>query len=164
MPMKRYLLIGGAVAFLGVVIWDQWRRQPSVQIPATFARLAGGIADHDAADVMACVDRGYDFHAHWPEIFPEPTTARSDAQRLLALAFLHTGRDELVMTWTLDGMQVQSDGSVRATVTLTVTGGPFTQALAPLSHHQFTLRRSGWISGNYRINDHAPFPLNVPSF
>ena len=162
--MKRYLLIAGAVGFLALVIWDQWRRQPSVQIPATFARLAQGIADHDAADVMACVDRTYRFHEHRPELFADPSTARGDAQRLLALAFLRTGRDELATAWALDGMQVQPDGSVRALVTLIVTGGPFTQTMPPLSRHAFTLRRSGWISGHYRITDHAPFPLNVPLF
>lgn len=96
------------------MIWDQWRRQVSVQIPATFGRLEEGIADHNAADVMACVDRSYDFHVHWPELFADPTKSRSDAQRLLALAFLHTGRDELAMEWALDGMQEQLDGSVRA--------------------------------------------------
>ena len=162
--MKRYLFIAGLAALVVLAIWDQWRRQTSVQIPATFARLAQGIADHNAADVMASVDRSYNFHLKWPELFADPSKARSDAQRLLALAFLHTGRDELAMQWALDGIQEQPDGSIRALVTLKVSGGPFTQAMPPLSRHTFMLRRSGWLSGHYRITDHAPFTLNVPSY
>ena len=160
---RNWLLLATAV-ILALVTWDQWRRQPAVQIPATFARLEQAIADHDAADVMACVDRRYDFHAHWPELFADQEKGRSDAQRLLALAFLHIGREEVTMRWTLDAMDVHADGGVQALVTLTVTGGPFTKAMPPLSHHAFLLRRSGWISGYYRIIDHAPFALDVPAW
>ncbi len=160
--MKRLLLSAGLVLLVLVVIWDQRRRAPEVQVPATFARLAAAVADHDAAGVMASVDLGYDFAATWPAIFPAPEQARATAQRYLALAFLQQREQPVTMTWTLHGMQVLPDGSVQAEVSLQVSGGLFTTAIPPLTRHRFHLVRSSPLTGRYRIRDHAPFALTLP--
>ena len=160
--MKRPLLIAGLVGLVVLVIWDQRRRAPEVQVPATFARLATAVADHDAAGVMVTVDVGYDFAATWPTIFPVPEQARATAQRYLGLAFLQQREQPVTMNWTLHAMQVLPDGSVQAEVSLQVRGGLFTTAIPPLTRHRFRLVRSSPITGRYRIREHAPFALNLP--
>lgn len=160
--MKRNLLIAAAVVLVLLLGYDQYRRQASIQVPATFARLQEAVVDHDASGVLACVDRSYDFSGKWPRLFPDPQTARGDAQRLLALAFLHGRQDELTCEWTLHGMTPRPDGSIQALVSLTVSGGPFSRAVPALVRHPFILVRGGWLSGYYRITDHAPFELTVP--
>ena len=158
-------LIGISLLVLGVVLagWLAYLRRPAVQVPATFERLALAFADHDAADVLAVVDRSYDFSSKWPQLFPEPQAARSQAQRLLALAFLHHRQDELTCTWKLDRFSVRDDGTVDAIVFLQVDGGLFTKAVPPLRQHRFVLVRGSWLTGRYRIADHAPFTLTVPA-
>ncbi len=162
MSPKKISLIIGAVALVAFMVWDQARRTPAVQVPATFTRLATAFNEHDASGVMACVDRSYDFAGKWPSIFPDQTKARGLAQQGLAFAFLRAGQDPVTMTWTLERFTAQPDGSVQAVVSMVVQGGMFTGAIPALSHHRFTLVKGGWISGRYRISDHAPFVLNAP--
>ena len=164
--MKRYVIIVAGIMVVMFVAWDQWRRQPEIQVPATFARLAEAFADHDASGVMTCVDRQYDFTGKWPELFPDQSKARGEAQRLLAMAFFQTRTDQLQVVWHLDDLQIQADRSVLALVSVRVSsdgGGLFARAVPPLQRHQFRLVKGGVISGRYRIADHAPFVLNVPS-
>lgn len=162
MTPKKIVLLTGAVALAIFVVWDQLRRTPEIQVPLTFTRLATAINDHDASGVMACVDRSYDFTGKWPSIFPDEKKARGMAQQGLAMAFLRVGQEPVTMSWTLDKVVPQTDGSVQAEVSLTVAGGMFTHAIPPLAHHRFTLVKAGWLSGRYRISDHAPFALNAP--
>ena len=156
-PLAMLLVVSGLV----LAGWLIYLRQPAVQVPATFERLALAFADHDAADVLAVVDRGYDFTGKWPQLFPEPQAARSQAQRLLALAFLHHRQDDLTCTWKIDSYSVRNDGMVEASVTLQVDGGLFAQAVPPLRQQRFVLVRGSWLTGRYRIADHAPFTLTV---
>lgn len=162
MSPKKIALIAGTVSLVVFVIWDQQRRTPELQVPATFARLATAINEHDASGVMACVDRSYDFTGKWPNLFPDEKKARGLAQQGLAFAFLRAGQEPVTMTWTLEQLKPQPDGTVQALVSLDVKGGLFTNAVPALSHHRFTLVKGGWISGRYRISDHAPFTLNAP--
>jgi hypothetical protein len=160
---RRPLVFASLAVVALLVAWLAYRRQPAMQVPATFERLATAFADHDAADVLAVVDRGYDFNAKWPHLFPEPQTARGQAQRLLALAFLHHRQDQLTCTWTLEKFTEQADGSIEAIVTLQVDGGLFAAAVPPLRQHRFVLVRGSWLMGRFRIADHAPFTLTVPA-
>ena len=93
MTPKKIAFIAGTVSLVVFIIWDQQRRSPELQVPATFARLATAMNEHDASGVMACVDRSYDFTGKWPNLFPEPTKARGLAQQGLAFAFLRAGQD-----------------------------------------------------------------------
>jgi hypothetical protein len=163
MNRTRLIIIGGVVLLGVIVLYERYRRSPDVQVPATFARLAQAFADHDAADVLACVDRSYDFSGKWPEVFPDPATARGLAQRDLGRAFLFQAQEPIAMTWTLHHQQPMPDGSIRATVSLRITGGLFSHAIPELRQHQFILRRGSLLTGRYRILDHAPFTLSVPS-
>ncbi len=160
---RRTVLIVLAILVVMFLAWDQWRRRPAVQVPGLFIRLAQAVDDRDAADVLLCVDQDYDFAGKWPDLFTDPKRARGEAQRLLALAFFHTRSEDVRCTWTVHAFTAQVDGDVSADVSLSVTGGPFTEAMPALSHHAFTLRRGSWITGRYRIADHAPFALRVPA-
>ena len=160
---RRRIAIASLVVVVGLASWLAFNRQPAVQVPATFERLALAFADHDAADVLAVVDRSYDFSGKWQQLFPEPQAARGQAQRLLALAVLHHRQDDLTCTWQLDSYSVRNDGSVEARVTLQVDGGLFAKAIPPLRQHRFVLVRGSWLTGRYRIADHAPFTLTVPA-
>ena len=158
-PIAISLLVLGVV----LVGWLAYLRQPAVQVSATFERLALAFADHDAADVLAVVDRSYDFSSKWPQLFPESQAARSQAQRLLALAFLHHRQEDLTCIWKLESYSERDDGTVEAFVTLQVDGGLFAKAIPPLRQHRFVLVRGSLLTGRYRIADHAPFTLTVPA-
>lgn len=162
MTRRRMVVIAVCVLTFVIVLYEQHRRSPEVQVPLTFARIAQAIADHDAADLMACVDREYDFTGKWPQVFPDPTVARGNAQRDLGRAFLAQLQEPLTMTWTLHSQQTMPDGSIRAVVSLKVSGGLFSRVIPELHQHQFILRRGSLLTGRYRIRDHAPFTLDVP--
>lgn len=162
MTPKNIALLVGAGVLLSGMVWDQMRRSPAVQVPLTFERLATAFNEHDASGIMACVDRSYDFTGKWPNIFSDEKKARGLAQQGLAMAFLRAGQDPVTMAWTLEKMTVNSDGTVQATVSMKLSGGLFTNAIPELTHHQFSLVQAGWISGRYRIDNHAPFVLHAP--
>lgn len=162
MTPRKIALLVGAVALVVFIIWDQLRRAPAVQVRLTFERLATAFNEHDASGIMACVDRSYDFTGKWPNIFTDAKKARGLAQQGLAMAFLRAGQEPVTMSYTIEKLTVNEDGSVKATVSMKLAGGLFTNAIPELTHHQFSLVKAGWISGRYRISDHAPFVLNAP--
>jgi hypothetical protein len=163
MSRSRLIIIAALVLAIIVVAWEHHRRSAAVQVPAVFARLAEAIQDRGAADVLATVHRDYQFSARWPQLFPDADKARGRAQQLLGMAFFHTRSEPITCEWTLHEWTQQPDGTVIALVSLTVAGGPFTQAVPPLVRHRFELTRSSPLTGFYRISGHDPFALQVPN-
>lgn len=176
MPARwRWLAVAAALALL--LAWWGLNARASVQVPATFARLAEAFADNDAAAVVACMHPDYDWRGQWPEAFarqeqlraalgngPELSSPRGLAQaglkRLLALHVLN----RLELTWAITAVEERPDGLVvvRADLGLDAPNGSLAAIRPPAQGLHFTLRRYG-IGGRYRILRHDPIPVRPPA-
>ena len=173
---RQLVVVGLCVLALGG--WWLHHRRNSVQVPATFARLAEAFADNDASAVVGTLHPDYDWAAQWPTVFshqdelkallggstknPELDRPRGLARAGLRQWFLQHITNRLELTWTVHQYTVGEDDTITvlADIELAASNGSVIK-LAPLRRHRFVLQGYG-IGPKLRILRHDPIPVTMP--
>ena len=165
------ILAGSAIIVALVVL--VLRPGPQGQAEALFERIAAHLEQGAAGDIVAEVEEGYDFAAHFPILdrveemaLAEDAGAGVDRDAVMRESLRRTinrwfGPQQLqkeqVVTWRLHEVGAPTaDGSFSAHVSFSVTG---LSPVPTLTNHRFVLATHGWFWPVARIRDHDPISL-----
>jgi hypothetical protein len=167
MARKPRLIVLAVIAAIALGYFLYWRTA-GVQAPRLFNRIKVAVETGNALGIVDQLHPGYQVSKQWPGLFDDlggdPTNDRNRAlvTQGLMLLFRQQQNNPFVMTYELHTVEPQDDGTVAATVsvTLATTSGPMPIAMEPLLRHRFVLQQDGWLTGRLYIKAHAPIKVS----